>query len=92
MAITLLEHSKLHHASALQMGVVETFARESIILARMPFMEVASDSYSFSREQTLGGAAFRALNSEYTEKTGTLDKVRENLAVLGVFPTPTGYS
>ena len=84
MAVTLLEHAKIH-ATPLQMGVVETFARESIILARMPFMEVASDSYSFSREQTLGGAAFRALNSEYTEKTGTLDKVTESLAVLGGF-------
>jgi len=84
MALSLLEAAKLKN-DPLQLGVVETFARESVILEMMPFLETASDAYSFNREQTLGRADFRALNEEYTEETGTLDKVTENLTILGGF-------
>ncbi|MDZ7699491.1 MAG: phage major capsid protein [Deltaproteobacteria bacterium] len=85
MALTLLEKAKLSQ-NPLRIGVVQTFARESAILQDMPFMNTASDSYSYNREQTLGRADFRSINAEYTEETGTLDKVTENLTVLG------GYS
>ena len=84
MALNLLEAAKLKN-DPLQLGVVETFARESVILEHMPFLETASDSYSFNREQTLGRADFRALNEDYTEETGTLDKVTEGLTILGGF-------
>ncbi|HPJ68348.1 MAG TPA: phage major capsid protein [Desulfobacteraceae bacterium] len=84
MALTLLEAAKLRN-NPLQLGVIETFARESVILEMLPFLETKSDSYSFNREATLGRADFRALNEEYTEDVGKLDKVTETLTILGGF-------
>ena len=52
----------------------------------MPFKQCSGDSYSYNVEQTLGGADFRALNAEYTEKSGTVSRVTESLFPVG------GYS
>ena len=80
--LTLLESCKLKN-DPLQMGVVETFARESVVLEHLPFLETASDSYSWNREQALGGADFRSINSDYSDSVGSLDRVTENLVILG---------
>ena len=55
--LTLTEASKLIQ-NPLQRGVVETFARTSPVLERLPFMDVNGNAYSYNVEQTLPGIAF----------------------------------
>lgn len=80
--LTLVEASKLIQ-NPLQKGVVETFARTSPVLERLPFMDVAGNAYSWNQEKTLPGIAFRAINSTYDESTGVVQPQTEALKVFG---------
>ena len=80
--LTLTEASKLIQ-SPLQRGVVETFARTSPVLERLPFMDVNGNAYSYNVEQTLPGIAFRDYNASYTESTGVVNPHTEKLYIMG---------
>ena len=80
--LTLLE-SKKYKNDPLQQGVVEIFAESTPVLQYMPFMNVAGDSYQFKVEQTLPGVAFRDYNEAYSESTGVIQRLTENLKVFG---------
>ena len=80
--LTLIEKSKLC-VDPLQKGVIEIFPRTSAVLEYLPFLNVSSDSYKYNQEQTLPGVAFRGINEDYDESTGTLNPVTEVLTILG---------
>ncbi len=80
--LTLTEASKLIQ-NPLQRGVVETFARTSPVLERLPFMDVNGNAYSYNIEKTLPGIAFRDYNESYTESTGVVNPHTEKLFILG---------
>lgn len=80
--LTLVEASKLKQ-NPLQAGVIETFASTSPVLERIPFMDVAGNAYSFNREQSLPGIAFRDYNETYTESTGVVQQSTEVLKIFG---------
>ena len=80
--LTLAEASKLIQ-NPLQRGVVETFARTSPVLERLPFMDVNGNAYSYNVEQTLPGIAFRDYNASYTESTGVVNPHTEKLYIMG---------
>ena len=80
--LTLTEASKLIQ-NPLQRGVVETFARTSPVLERLPFMDVNGNAYSYNEEQTLPGIAFRDYNTSYTESTGVVNPHTEKLYIMG---------
>ena len=80
--LTLTEASKLIQ-NPLQRGVVETFARTSPVLERLPFMDVNGNAYSYNVEQTLPGIAFRDYNASYTESTGVVNPYTEKLYIMG---------
>ena len=80
--LTLTEASKLIQ-NPLQRGVVETFARTSPVLERLPFMDVNGNAYSYNVEQTLPGIAFRDYNTSYTESTGVINPHTEKLYIMG---------
>ena len=82
MAITLVEAAKLSQ-SYLQRGVLETFVQTSPVLDRLPFMTIQGNAYAYNEEATLPGVAFRAVNSGYTESTGTVNQKSESLVILG---------
>jgi hypothetical protein len=84
MAITLAEAAKLSDDD-LQRGVIETFViePESVILDRIPFLEVEGNSYMYNEEATLPGVEFRAVNAAYSESTGTVNQKTEKLTILG---------
>jgi hypothetical protein len=67
----------------LQRGVIETFVNESVILDRLPLLEINGNAYAYNKEATLPGVAFRAVNGGYTESTGTVVQATETLAILG---------
>jgi len=80
--LTLVEKAKLC-TDPLQKGVIEIFPRTSVVLEYLPFLNVSSDSYKYNQEQTLPGVAFRGINENYDESTGTLNPEIESLTILG---------
>lgn len=69
--------------SDLQGGIAERFVMESVILDRLPLIEVEGNAYSYPERATLPGVQFRAVNQPYTESTGTFNQKTENIAILG---------
>jgi hypothetical protein len=80
--LTLTEWQKLN-PSPLASGVVEIFARENPVLALMPFATVAGNAYTYNKEESLPGIAWRGFNEGYTESTGVVNPVTETLKILG---------
>lgn len=80
--LTILEASKMYNDPLVQ-GVVEVFAANNPILERLPFENVAGNSYRYNRESTLPGIAFRGFNESYVESTGVLNPITEALTILG---------
>ena len=80
--LTLEQASKLRQ-NPLQRGVVETFARTSPVLERLPFLNVAGNAYSWNREDALPGIAFRDYNETFVESTGVVQQSTEVLKIFG---------
>jgi hypothetical protein len=80
--LTLVEASKLEQ-TPLRKGVIEVFARTSPVLERLPLFPIAGNSYTYNREQTLGGIAFRSINESYTADVGVVNPITETLSILG---------
>src|SRR3972149_1644424 len=57
MALTLAEAAKLSNDILLQ-GVIGTIIKDSPILQRMPFIEIAGNGLTYNREATAPSAAF----------------------------------
>lgn len=84
MAVTLTEAAKLSQ-DQLAKGVLETFVKErdSVVLDRIPFLNIDGNAYSYNEEATLPGVEFRAVNAGYSEATGTVNQKSEKLVILG---------
>lgn len=82
MAQTLAQ-SALLSENDLQRGVIETFVQESTILDRLPLLGIEGNAYAYNSEATLPGTEFRAVNSAYTESTGTVAQSTVGLVILG---------
>lgn len=82
MAVTLAQAANLSQ-NDLQRGVIETFIIESVILDRIPFLEIQGNAYAYNEEASLPGVEFRAVNSAYAESTGTVNPKTESLVILG---------
>ncbi|RLC65673.1 MAG: phage major capsid protein [Chloroflexi bacterium] len=82
MALTLAEAAKLE-TDYLRRGVIETFGEYSPVLEDLPFMDVQGNSYRYNLEDTLPDVEFRAVNSSYTESTGTVTDASESLVIFG---------
>jgi hypothetical protein len=82
VALTLAESAKLSQ-NDLQRGVVETFVQESPVLDRIPLLPIQGNAYAYNEEATLPGVEFRAVNSAYSESTGTVNERTEKLVILG---------
>lgn len=82
MAVTLAEAALLS-TNQLQRGVLETFVQSSPVLDRIPFLTINGNAYAYNEEATLPGVAFRSVNEQYTESTGTVNQRTESLVILG---------
>ena len=85
MALTLIESAKLAlgRDETLKATIMELYAKASDLIQYTPFENIPGRSQTFNREQTLPTAGFRAVNEAYTEGSGTVDQVTENLAIAG---------
>lgn len=80
--MTLSEANK-YSTDVLQRGVIETMARENVVLEVLPFMEIEGNSYQYNVETALPNVEFRDVNAGYTASTGTVKKESESLVILG---------
>lgn len=80
--LTILEASKLSQ-NTLASGVVEIFARNNPVLERLPFIDIGGSAFTYNREGTLPGIAFRGVNESYTESTGVINPETETLTICG---------
>ncbi len=82
MALTLAEATKLTN-NPIVPGVVQTFVKESPVIDRIPFIDIAGNAYKYNEELALPGVEFRAVNAAYAESTGTVNPKTESLVILG---------
>ncbi len=80
--LTMLEAAKLMN-NPLAQGIIEIFAENNPILERLPFIDIAGNAYSYNREGSLPGIAFRGINESYTESTGVINPQTETLTICG---------
>lgn len=85
MALTILEAARIaaNNGEDKKAGVLMTFAETSPLLAAMPIVNIAGNSYAYVRESVLPGIAFRAVNSGYTESAGATAQISEPLKLIG---------
>ncbi|MEY8748951.1 major capsid protein [Alkalicoccobacillus gibsonii] len=82
MALSLAQ-ARLYTTDTLQSGVIETIARESAVMERLPFMEVSGNSYQYNLETALPTVAFRNVNQGYDANEGEIEQRTEALVILG---------
>lgn len=83
MAMTLLEASKINDGEVVRNAVIEMFARNSDVLAALPFINIQGGSYAYTQEGSLPGVAFRGVNEAYDESVGVLNPQVEVLRIAG---------
>jgi hypothetical protein len=57
MALTLAEASAFT-TNMVKKGVLKVIIKDSIVLQKMPFIEIVGNAYQYLREATLGAATF----------------------------------
>lgn len=89
MAVTLAQ-AKLNVQDALQMGIIDEFAKSSFLFDNLTFDDCVSPTgggatltYGYTRLITQPTAAFRAVNSEYTPQEVTKQRYITDLKVFG---------
>lgn len=89
MAVTLAE-AKLNVQDALQMGVIDEFAKSNFLFNNLTFDDVVSPTgggatltYGYTRLKTQPTAGFRAVNTEYVAQEVTRERITTDLAVFG---------
>src|SRR5215212_7089218 len=82
MALTLLDFAN-QTQTPLKRGVVQEITNESVFLKALRFVPVDGFAYTYNRQKTLGGIAFRGLNESYTNDTGVINPQVETLSIFG---------
>ena len=85
MALTLVEASKLmaNQGETARSAIIAMFAAASDILRVLPFKDIPGNAWSYNREGTLPGVAFRGINESYTASTGVINPLVESLRLCG---------
>ena len=73
MALTLAEASKLSN-DMLKQGVIETIIKESPVLQRLPFIEIAGNGLTYNQEKTLPSIDFYDVGEDWAESTLPLSR------------------
>lgn len=89
MAVTLAQ-ARLNVQDDLQAGIIDEFAKSSLILNNIPFADVVSPTgggatltYAYTRQITQPTAAFRKVNAEYTPSEVQKQRYTTDLKVFG---------
>lgn len=82
MAVSLLDFVN-QARSPMRRGIVQEITNESVFLKILRFVPVDGFAYTYNRQSTLGGIAFRGLNDAYAEDTGVVNPQVETLSIFG---------
>lgn len=89
MPVTLAQ-AKLNVTDAVDLQIIDEFQKSSDVLNRLTFESAVSGAgngatltYSYTRQATQRGAAFRAINAEYTPTEATKVRASVDLKPLG---------
>jgi hypothetical protein len=82
MALTLTEAAKFSR-NMLKKGVIEEIIKDSVVLQKLPFVDVVGNAYEYMVEQSLAGASWYDPNEVWTESTGSWIKRTAVLRILG---------
>ena len=82
MAITLVEAAK-YTTNMVKRGVLEEIYKDSVVLQKLPFIDVVGNAYQYLRENTLPTANFYAPNEVWSEDTGDVTQVTAFITILG---------
>ena len=89
MPVTLAQ-AKLNAVDDVDVAIIDEFQKSSDVMNRITFDDVVSGAgngatltYSYTRQITQRGAAFRAINSEYTPTEATKQRYSVDLKPLG---------
>lgn len=83
--MTLVEASKLaaNNGDQLSAAIGMKFASESQVLGTIPFQTINGTGFTYNREETLPGVAFRGVNETFTPSTGVINPLTEALRIVG---------
>ncbi|HSP55505.1 MAG TPA: phage major capsid protein [Dehalococcoidia bacterium] len=82
MALTLAEAAKLSN-DVLLTGVVETIIKDSPVLQRLPFIEIAGNGLTYNRENAAPTVSFFDVGDTWTESTPTFTQLTVTLKIMG---------
>jgi hypothetical protein len=82
MALTLAEAAKLSN-DVLLTGVVETIIKDSPVLQRLPFIEIAGNGLTYNRENAAPSVSFFDVGDPWTESTPTFTQLTVTLKIMG---------
>lgn len=67
----------------LKRGVIEEIIRDSVVLQKLPFIDVVGNAYEYMVEEALAGASWYDPNEVWSESTGSWIKRTAVLRILG---------
>ena len=82
MAISLIDYTSLIK-NELSLGLYKNLLNMNDVLKLFPVVEVGAFTVQGERWSTLPSGAFRKLNTDYEESTGTTEPVEDRLALFG---------
>lgn len=82
MAVTLTEAAKFSQ-NMLRRGVIEEIIRDSVVMQKLPWMDIVGNAYEYVVEEALAGTAFYDPNEVWSESTGSWTKRTVVLRILG---------
>lgn len=83
MALTIVEASKKYNGDVIRQATIEMFARQSDILAALPFESIPGGAVKYEQEGVLPGVAFRGVNEAFLESTGVLNPQIDSVYIMG---------
>lgn len=84
MAVTLMEAAASHGGlSQQERAAIQMFTLRSEVAQRAPAEKIDGYTYTYTREVTLPGIAWRGVNEPWTESTGVINPLTERLQILG---------
>ena len=81
-AISLLQFLS-QTETPMRKGIVQKITNVSVFLKMLYFIPVDGFAYTYGRQETLGGIAFRGLNQSYNADVGIVNPQIESLAIFG---------
>lgn len=82
MAMTLTEAQK-YTTNMVKKGVLEEIVKDSVVMGKLPFIDIVGNAYQYLRETTLPTAAFYNPNEVWAEDTGQVTQKTAGIKILG---------